>query len=129
MQSNLSIFKIGIGPSSSHTLGPLFAGNMFCKKIHDVLDKTAKIKITLFGSLSLTGVGHLSDKAVIWGLCGISPKNLNAKLQEEIIDRVINERTIRLCGKKDIDFNYKEDLIFSSEFLPLHERTPYFKKI
>ena len=58
MQSNLSIFKIGIGPSSSHTLGPLFAGNMFCKKIHDVLDKTAKIKITLFGSLSLTGVGR-----------------------------------------------------------------------
>ena len=108
MQSNPSIFKIGIGPSSSHTLGPLFAGNMFCKKIHDVLDKTAKIKITLFGSLSLTGVGHLSDKAVIWGLCDISPKNLNAKLQEEIIDRVINERTIRLCGKKDIDFNYKE---------------------
>lgn len=129
MQSNLSIFKIGIGPSSSHTLGPLFAGNMFCKKIHDVLDKTAKIKITLFGSLSLTGVGHLSDKAVIWGLCGISPKNLNAKLQEEIIDKVINERKIRLCGKKDIDFNYQEDLIFSSEFLPLHENALTIKAL
>ncbi|EFY07420.1 L-serine ammonia-lyase [Succinatimonas hippei] len=129
MQSNLSIFKIGIGPSSSHTLGPLFAGNMFCKKIHDVLDKTAKIKITLFGSLSLTGIGHLSDKAVIWGLCGISPKDLDAKLQEEIIDRVINERKIKLCGIKDIDFNYKEDLVFSSEFLPLHENALTIKAL
>ena len=129
MQSNLSIFKIGIGPSSSHTLGPLFAGNLFCKKISDVLNKTVKVKITLFGSLSLTGIGHLSDKAVIWGLCGISPKDLDAKLQEEIIDRVINERKIKLCGIKDIDFNYKEDLVFSSEFLPLHENALTIKAL
>ena len=129
MQSNLSIFKIGIGPSSSHTLGPLFAGNLFCKKISDVLNKTVKVKITLFGSLSLTGIGHLSDKAVIWGLCGISPKDLDAKLQEEIIDRVINERKIKLCGVKDIDFNYKEDLVFSSEFLPLHENALTIKAL
>ena len=129
MQSNLSIFKIGIGPSSSHTLGPLFAGNLFCKKISDVLNKTVKVKITLFGSLSLTGIGHLSDKAVIWGLCGISPKNLDAKLQEEIIDRVINERKIKLCGVKDIDFNYKEDLVFPSEFLPLHENALTIKAL
>ena len=129
MQSNLSIFKIGIGPSSSHTLGPLFAGNLFCKKISDVLNKTVKVKITLFGSLSLTGIGHLSDKAVIWGLCGISPKDLDAKLQEEIIDKVINESKIKLCGIKDIDFNYKEDLVFSSEFLPLHENALTIKAL
>ena len=129
MQSNLSIFKIGIGPSSSHTLGPLFAGNMFCKKISDVLNKTVKVKITLFGSLSLTGIGHLSDKAGIWGFCGLSPKDLDAKLQEEIIDRVINERKIKLCGVKDIDFNYKEDLVFSSEFLPLHENALTIKAL
>ena len=62
-------------------------------------------------------------------LCGISPKDLDAKLQEEIIDRVINERKIKLCGIKDIDFNYKEDLVFSSEFLPLHENALTIKAL
>lgn len=65
--SNLNIFKIGVGPSSSHTLGPLIAGNLFCKQIDSILQKIERIEITLYGSLSLTGKGHLTDKAVIWG--------------------------------------------------------------
>ena len=75
--SNLSIFKIGVGPSSSHTLGPIIAANAFCKLLENknLLEKTHQINCTLFGSLSLTGKGHLSDKALLWGLSGITPKD------------------------------------------------------
>lgn len=72
--SNLSIFKIGVGPSSSHTLGPMLAGNLFCKKVAKKLDEIDRVEVTLYGSLSLTGKGHLSDKAVIWGLNGLEAK-------------------------------------------------------
>ncbi len=119
--SNLNIFKIGVGPSSSHTLGPMLAGNLFCKKISKKLDKIERIQVTLYGSLSLTGKGHLSDKAVIWGLNALEAKNLSAVIQEEVNKNAINEGKINLCGEKELRFNYEKDLIFSKEFLPLHE--------
>lgn len=119
--SNLNIFKIGVGPSSSHTLGPMLAGNLFCKKISKKLDKIEKIQVTLYGSLSLTGKGHLSDKAVIWGLNALEAKNLSAAIQEEANKNAIDKGKINLCGEKEFRFNYEKDLIFSKEFLPLHE--------
>ncbi|HEB9433653.1 TPA: L-serine ammonia-lyase [Campylobacter coli] len=119
--SNLNIFKIGVGPSSSHTLGPMLAGNLFCKKISKKLDKIEKIQVTLYGSLSLTGKGHLSDKAVIWGLNALEAKNLSAAIQEEANKNAIDKGKINLCGEKELQFNYEKDLIFSKEFLPLHE--------
>ncbi|EAK2628920.1 L-serine ammonia-lyase [Campylobacter coli] len=119
--SNLNIFKIGVGPSSSHTLGPMLAGNLFCKKISKKLDKIEKIQVTLYGSLSLTGKGHLSDKAVIWGLNALEAKNLSAVIQEEVNKNAIDKGKINLCGEKELQFNYEKDLIFSKEFLPLHE--------
>lgn len=119
--SNFSIFKIGVGPSSSHTLGPMLAGNLFCKKIAKRLDEISKIKITLYGSLSLTGEGHLSDKAVIWGLNGLEAKNLSAAVQDEANKNALKNNQLNLCGKKMIKFDYEKDLIFSKEFLPLHE--------
>ncbi|EAI3763417.1 L-serine ammonia-lyase [Campylobacter coli] len=119
--SNLNIFKIGVGPSSSHTLGPMLAGNLFCKKISKKLDKIEKIQVTLYGSLSLTGKGHLSDKAVIWGLNALEAKNLSAAIQEEANKNAIDKGKINLCGEKELWFNYEKDLIFSKEFLPLHE--------
>ncbi len=119
--SNLNIFKIGVGPSSSHTLGPMLAGNLFCKKISKKLDKIEKIQVTLYGSLSLTGKGHLSDKAVIWGLNALEAKNLSAVIQEEANKNAIDKGKINLCGEKELWFNYEKDLIFSKEFLPLHE--------
>ncbi len=119
--SNLNIFKIGVGPSSSHTLGPMLAGNLFCKKISKKLDKIEKIQATLYGSLSLTGKGHLSDKAVIWGLNALEAKNLSAAIQEEANKNAIDKGKINLCGEKELQFNYEKDLIFSKEFLPLHE--------
>lgn len=119
--SNLNIFKIGVGPSSSHTLGPMLAGNLFCKKISKKLDKIEKIQVSLYGSLSLTGKGHLSDKAVIWGLNALEAKNLSAAIQEEGNKNAIDKGKINLCGEKELQFNYEKDLIFSKEFLPLHE--------
>ena len=121
MSSNFSIFKIGVGPSSSHTLGPMLAGNLFCKKINKNLAQIERVLITLYGSLSLTGRGHLSDKAVIWGLNGLEAKHLSASVQEESIKNALEGHKITLCGQKDIAFDYQNDLVFSQEFLPLHE--------
>ncbi|TKX32961.1 L-serine ammonia-lyase [Campylobacter aviculae] len=119
--SNFSIFKIGVGPSSSHTLGPMLAGNLFCKKVAKKLNEIEKIQIILYGSLSLTGKGHLSDKAVIWGLNGLEARNLSAPIQEEVNKNALDKGKINLCGEKELNFNYEKDLIFSKDFLPLHE--------
>lgn len=119
--SNLSIFKIGVGPSSSHTLGPMLAGNLFCEKIKPNLEKISRLEICLYGSLSLTGKGHLSDKAIIWGLSNLQAKSLDISIQEKVIHKAMIDKIILLCGEKEIDFNYEKDLIFSSSFLLLHE--------
>ncbi|WP_169776707.1 L-serine ammonia-lyase [Campylobacter mucosalis] len=119
--SNLDIFKIGIGPSSSHTLGPLVAGNLFCDLIADEIELVERVKVDLYGSLSLTGKGHLSDHAIIWGLSYLKPKQINAGIQEQILTRALSENLLKICGKKDIKFNYQDDVIFHREFLPLHE--------
>lgn len=121
MSSNFSIFKIGVGPSSSHTLGPMLAGNLFCTKIINRLSEIQRIVITFYGSLSLTGKGHLSDKAVIWGLNGLQAKDLDAEIQDTSIHKALQEHIITLCGQKDIAFDYQRDVVFSKEFLPLHE--------
>lgn len=119
--SNLSIFKIGVGPSSSHTLGPLVAGNLFCQKISPILADIARVQVTLYGSLSLTGRGHLTDRAVIWGLSNVEARALKASLQEDINEKALQYNILQLCGSKEIAFNYDDDMIFSEDFLPLHE--------
>lgn len=121
MDSNLSIFKIGVGPSSSHTLGPMVAGNRFCELIEPMLDKVARVKIYLHGSLALTGVGHLSDKAIIWGLNGLIAKDLNREIQDKFLKLAMDEHKLNLCGKKEIKFDYNKDLVFQSNNLKYHE--------
>lgn len=126
--SNLSIFKIGVGPSSSHTLGPILAANAFCEdlKAKNLLQKVSQINATLFGSLSLTGKGHLSDKALIWGLSGVSPKEMTATLQEEILKEALENKTLKLGGVRKIPFVYEENIRFCNDFLPLHENAMEF---
>lgn len=119
--SNLSIFKIGVGPSSSHTLGPLIAGNLFCAHIDSIVQDVARIEVTLYGSLSLTGRGHLTDCAVIWGLHNVCARDLKADSQETMKQNVLQNHTLNLCGKKEISFHYENDMIFCDDFLPLHE--------
>lgn len=119
--SNLSIFKIGVGPSSSHTVGPMVAGNLFCSLIESKLQDIARVHITLYGSLSLTGRGHLTDKAIIWGLNNFKAQNITADLQHQALNDALELQKLNLCGKKEITFNYEKDVEFSQEFLPLHE--------
>lgn len=119
--SNLSIFKIGVGPSSSHTVGPMVAGNLFCLLVESKLQDVARVHITLYGSLSLTGRGHLTDKAIIWGLSDLKAQSITADLQHQAIHNALELHKLNLCGKKEIVFNYDEDVEFSQEFLPLHE--------
>lgn len=125
--SNLSIFKIGVGPSSSHTLGPLMAGNLFCDLIADELDKVERVCITLHGSLSLTGRGHLTDKAVLWGLSSIKPIEITSDILEHITTDALEGHTLNLCGKKKLSFDYDKDVIFDNSNLPLHENGLIFE--
>lgn len=125
--SNLSIFKIGIGPSSSHTIGPMLAGNEFCKLIEKDISRVARVQTTLFGSLSLTGKGHLTDKAVIWGLNNLIAKDITREIQHHTLDNAMNQGNINLCGIKNIPFTYEKDIIFSNDFLPIHENALRFE--
>ena len=119
--SVFDLFKIGIGPSSSHTVGPMRAACQFIENIQQqhVLKNIARIQITLYGSLSATGVGHATDQAVLLGLMGFHPEtidtNNNAKYLSEIEQQVLN-----LNLKHKIKFCSETDLIFSSESLPYH---------
>ncbi len=119
--SNLSIFKIGVGPSSSHTIGPMLMGNRFCALAQEHLNSITRIMVTLYGSLSLTGKGHLTDKAVIWGLNGLIAKELTRDSQQEALNRALKQNKLLLCASKEISFNYERDILFSKDFLPLHE--------
>ena len=121
MSSNLSIFKIGVGPSSSHTVGPMLAANLFCKSMENKLDHLSQIKIELYGSLSLTGRGHLTDIACIIGLNGIQAKELTPPLREATLELAYQKNQINFSQKKMIDFVYERDVSFYSDFLPLHE--------
>lgn len=116
--SNLSIFKIGIGPSSSHTVGPFVAGNEFLKGLN--LKEITRIKVTLFGSLSLTGKGHLSDIAVVLGLSGLNVKTISPEQKQVVLLR-LNERKLLLGNEFEIDFDENSDIIFSKEFKSYHE--------
>lgn len=119
--SNLSIFKIGVGPSSSHTVGPMLACNLFCEKLGDKLFTTHRVLIELYGSLSLTGRGHLTDLACIIGLNGVRARDLTPQLKDETITLALKHKSIKLGGKKDIAFDYEKDVVFYEDFLPLHE--------
>ena len=80
--SAFDLFSIGIGPSSSHTVGPMRAARRFVERLaaDELLDRTARVKAQLFGSLGATGHGHGSDKAVLWGLEGEDPETVDTRI-------------------------------------------------
>ncbi len=88
--SILNLFKIGIGPSSSHTVGPMIIAKNFCTLVKelDYFQNTTRIKIELYGSLGSTGIGHQSDIAIILGLLGNLPKTVNTDNIEETIENI-----------------------------------------
>jgi L-serine dehydratase len=121
--SALDMFSIGIGPSSSHTVGPMRAANRFAAHLRESgrLHRTARIRAQLFGSLGATGIGHGSDKAVILGLEGEHPESVDT---ERADDRVVATRSrgrLRLAGEREIAFSAKDDVILHlREALPAH---------
>ncbi len=121
----ISIFdmlKIGIGPSSSHTLGPWRAAERWInhlKKEH-LFNKITSVKVDLYGSLSLTGKGHATDLAILLGLSGADPEYIATEDISTIITKIKNEKTLNFSNTFIINFNPITDIIFNKEFLPFH---------
>lgn len=121
--SIFDMFKIGVGPSSSHTLGPWRAAQLFTRSLEDreVLDNVKCIEILLYGSLAKTGVGHGTDIAVMLGLCGEDPVTCDVNNIHARIDDIKRMNKIVLAGRHEIDFFPTDDIEFLySESLPFH---------
>ena len=126
MTSNISVldlFTIGIGPSSSHTVGPMRAARRFMGRLAEagVIARVARVEAHLYGSLALTGKGHGSDKAVLLGLEGETPEETDVDAVSARIERIRDGRTLRLHGGGEIAFDKRADLVFHrTESLPAH---------
>lgn len=121
--SVFDMFKIGVGPSSSHTLGPWRAAQLFLKTLQDksILDEVISVEILLYGSLAKTGKGHGTDIAVQLGLCGDDPVIFDVNLISEKIKSINEKQELPLNGTHPITFNPTEDIEFlKSESLPFH---------
>ncbi len=121
--STFDLFKIGIGPSSSHTVGPMLAARLFATALRDggQLARVARVRAELYGSLGATGKGHGSDKAVMLGLEGEAPDEVDPEKIEEQLRRIRDDRTLRLCGTHPIGFVEREHLVMHRrQSLPFH---------
>lgn len=132
--SGISIFqilKIGIGPSSSHTLGPWRAAQEWVEELKGkkILPYVKNIKVHLYGSLSLTGKGHATDLAVILGLSGYDPEKIPVNEINSILKNIESEEIIKLEKKHPVGFNSKEHIIFHRKFLPFHPNGVTFEAI
>ncbi|HEY1993894.1 MAG TPA: serine dehydratase beta chain, partial [Edaphobacter sp.] len=112
--SLFELFKIGIGPSSSHTVGPMRAALRFTRELAsaNLLEKTAKVNIDLYGSLALTGIGHGTDRAILLGLLGEAPDTVDPATIETKIASIRSTSTLALNGTKTIPFVEAENLTF-----------------
>jgi L-serine dehydratase len=121
--SVFDLFKIGIGPSSSHTVGPMRAARLFAQRLaHDgVLERTQRVQAMLYGSLGATGKGHGSDKAVLLGLAGHEPDTVDVDAVPQILAGIRQSGHLELLGRHAIGFDDQHDLIFHRrETLPFH---------
>ncbi|MEZ8695527.1 L-serine ammonia-lyase [Vibrio lentus] len=121
MLSIFDIYKIGVGPSSSHTNGPMIAGFHFTQLIADRVAEVVRVQVDLYGSLSLTGIGHHTDRATILGLLGNKPDTIKITSANEAMHFAINSGEMHLSGSHTIGFNYQTDMLFHEDNLPLHE--------
>ena len=122
--STFDLFKIGIGPSSSHTVGPMRAACRFAHRWleeSDHLARTSRVRAEVFGSLALTGRGHGTDKALLMGLEGHWPNAIDPDIIPAALARIRGEKKIRLLGRHEIAFDEKHDLILNKrQKLPFH---------
>src|SRR5258708_1159330 len=121
--SVFDLFSIGIGPSSSHTVGPMKAANAFILKLksQEKIQHVKRIKIELFGSLAFTGKGHGTDNAILLGLEGQSTENVSPDTIKPRSNEIVAQKTIQLNSTHSIAFDYANDFIFNfKDLLPAH---------
>ncbi|MCB0371573.1 MAG: L-serine ammonia-lyase [Muricauda sp.] len=120
--SVFDMLKIGVGPSSSHTLGPWRAAERWICELKEQLAFTQvqSISVQLYGSLSLTGKGHATDIAVVMGLLGTDPETVPIDGISESIERIKRENKLNFGGQFEIPFHFDTDISFKKEFLPFH---------
>lgn len=131
---SISVFdmlSIGVGPSSSHTLGPWRAALRWIGELKEnqIFDKVTTVSVDLYGSLSLTGKGHATDIAVMLGLSGFDPVTFPIENIEQEIDLIALENALKLNGERKITFFPKENIIFNRKFLEFHPNGMTFHAI
>ncbi|MFF8865988.1 MULTISPECIES: L-serine ammonia-lyase [unclassified Streptomyces] len=121
--SVFDLFSIGIGPSSSHTVGPMRAARMFARRLRNegLLEKVAAVRTELYGSLGATGHGHGTPKAVLLGLAGDSPRTVDVETADARVEAIRSEGRIALLGEHEIAFDFDRDLVLHRrKALPYH---------
>jgi len=120
--SVFDMLKIGVGPSSSHTLGPWRASREWVSELREsqVLDKVKTLTIELYGSLSLTGKGHATDIAVVMGLLDTNPETVETLKIPTYLEAIEKTQTLPLGGRHDVKFSVLDHIIFKKSFLPFH---------
>ena len=121
--SVFEVFRIGIGPSSSHTVGPMSAANSFLRELeaNGVFGQVRQVRASLYGSLALTGAGHGTDFAVVAGLMGEVPEDIDPVASRDRVDAARRDQRLPLGGRHEIDFDPAADLeMHKAEFLPEH---------
>jgi L-serine dehydratase len=116
MISVFELFKIGIGPSSSHTVGPMKAAAAFAKRLVETgaIERVAAVDVALLGSLAFTGRGHATDKAVILGLSGETPDTVDLDAAEALVARVRETKALNLAGQRAIVFDAERAIRFDT---------------
>ena len=120
--SVFDMLKIGIGPSSTHTLGPWRAAERWIAELKEaqLFDAVETIKVDLYGSLSLTGKGHATDLAVMLGLTGADPETVPVTSINETVKSIQNEHVLNFNNERQIKFTPETDIVFDRTFLPFH---------
>jgi L-serine dehydratase len=127
--SVFDMLKVGVGPSSSHTLGPWRAAQRWIAELKQkgIFDEVAHIHIDLYGSLSLTGKGHATDIATILGFCGHDPVTMDISIIDAEIEKIRETKKLHLNGEREIDFSIAEDVKFNRKFLEFHPNGMTFR--
>lgn len=130
--SALDLFSVGIGPSSSHTVGPMRAAKQFADGLKGggLLSSTTRVQAELFGSLGATGRGHGSDKAVVLGLQGLDPETVDTFTADDQVAAAALDAELRICGDHRVDFNWDEDVVLHRrKSLPAHPNGMTFRAL
>ncbi|MBI1200134.1 MAG: L-serine ammonia-lyase [Phenylobacterium sp.] len=110
--SVFDLFKLGVGPSSSHTMGPMTAAGRFLERLGPDLERTARVEVTLYASLALTGRGHATDRAVLLGLMGFQPATLDPDAADAAVEAARATGRLALAGRREIAFDEAGDLLW-----------------